>query len=399
MLRAVREVADGSIFQNGETMNAKKTTIKQRDITVEILRIVGCLLVVGTHTKLDLYVNGQPDFSRVFIYAVLADGVNIFWLILGFFCFRSKLKYTQQLKQMAQRILLPMVLFSALCFYFGGWLIRGETLLQSVTHTDAEYVQLLTNGLLKWQPAIDYTGHLWFMFTYALIIVLMPALKWLNRVIGTKRKVISIVAVCIFVIFAVNDVLLNGLCHFSYYGTGALIPAVCLVFLGRFLYEEKSHVCRNWKWGSVGIVLFIAGNVIRTVIQYQCFLMPGAPSHLLQWYSGFGILSAVGIFLAVYGLGGYFKFGAKANKLICHFGKMTMYVYILHSLVLMLFYQKGVNLRIQSILGIRWYDEYLYLLLFGGAVGLVTLAIGEMVFGMQKLIVKIVKTTKTTNDK
>lgn len=385
-------------FRTVKIVDAKKTTVKQRDITVEILRIVGCLLVVGTHTKLDLYVNGQPDFSRVFIYAVLADGVNIFWMILGFFCFNSKLTYIQQLKQMVLRILLPMVLFSAFCFYFGGWLIRGETLLQSVTHTGSEYLQLLTNGLLRWRPAIDYTGHLWFMLTYALIIVLMPALKWLNRIIGTKRKVKIIIATCILVIFAVNDVLLNGFCHFSYYGIGALIPAVCLVFLGRFLYEEKARVNRNWKWGSAGVVLFVAGNVLRTVLQYRCFMMPDAPSHLLQWYTAFGILSAVGIFLAVYGLGGYFKFGAKANKLICHLGKLTMYVYILHSLVLMFFYQKGVNLKIQSILGIRWYDEYLYLLLFGGGVGLVTLVIGETIFWTQKLVVKIVKTTKTNND-
>lgn len=385
-------------FRTVKIVDAKKTTVKQRDIAVEILRIVGCLLVVGTHTKLDLYVNGQPDFSRVFIYAVLADGVNIFWMILGFFCFNSKLTYIQQLKQMVVRILLPMVLFSAFCFYFGGWLIRGETLLQSVTHTGTEYLQLLTNGLLRWRPAIDYTGHLWFMLTYALIIVLMPALKWLNRIIGTKRKVKIIIATCILVIFAVNDVLLNGFCHFSYYGIGALIPAVCLVFLGRFLYEEKARVNRNWKWGSAGVVLFIAGNVLRTVLQYRCFMMTGAPSHLLQWYTAFGILSAVGIFLSVYGLGGYFKFGAKANKWICHLGKLTMYVYILHSLVLMFFYQKGVNLRIQSILGIRWYDEYLYLLLFGGGVGLVTLVIGETIFWTQKLVVKIVKTTKTNND-
>ncbi len=386
-------------FRTVKIVDAKKTTVKQRDIAVEILRIVGCLLVVGTHTKLDLYVNGQPDFSRVFIYAVLADGVNIFWMILGFFCFNSKLTYVQQLKQMVIRILLPMVLFSAFCFYFGGWLIRGETLLQSVTHTGTEYLQLLTNGLLRWRPAIDYTGHLWFMLTYALIIVLMPALKWLNRIIGTKRKVKIIIATCILVIFAVNDVLLNGFCHFSYYGIGALIPAVCLVFLGRFLYEEKARVNRNWKWGSAGVVLFIAGNVLRTVLQYRCFMMPGAPSHLLQWYTAFGILSAVGIFLAVYGLGGYFKLDAKANKLICHLGKLTMYVYILHSLVLMFFYQKGINVRIQSILGIRWYDEYLYLLLFGGGVGLVTLVIGETIFWTQKLVVKIVKTIKTTNDK
>lgn len=376
----------------------KKVTVKERDITVEILRIIGCLLVVGTHTKLDLYVNGQPDFSRVFIYAILADGVNIFWMILGFFCFDSRLTYAQQLKQTVKRILLPMVLFSALCFYFGGWLIRGETLLQSVTHTWADYQHIFTEGLLRWRPAIDYTGHLWFLFTYALVMVLLPALKGLNRMIGTKRKTKIIIVVCIFVVFAANDVLLNGLCHFSYYAIGSLIPTICLVLIGRFLYEERERFDRNWKWGSTGIMLFIAGNVIRTILQYQCFLMPESPSHLLQWYSGFGILSAIGIFLAVYGFCGYFKIKEKPAKVICHFGKLTMYIFLLHSIVLMFFYQKGLNVRIQSIFGIRWYDEYLYLLLFGGAVCFGTLIIGEIIFWLQKLFVKLLKSAKTTTD-
>lgn len=376
-------------FRMVKIVDAKKTTVKQRDITVEILRIVGCLLVVGTHTKLDLYVYGQPDFSRVFIYAVLADGVNIFWMILGFFCFDSKLTYVQQLKQMAKRILLPMVLFSAFCFYLGGWMIRGETLIQSVTHTSAEYWYLVTDGLLKWRPAIDYTGHLWFMFTYALIIVFMPALKGICEVVERNIKTRWITILLIFTVFIINDITLNKWCTFDYYGINAVMPAVCMVLIGKVFYEKRECITRKIGWGIVGLIVFIGSNVIRTHIQYSQFFLPEAPTNLLQWYSCFGIFTTIGLLFIVYGFGGYAKLGKKMNRIICHLGKITMPIYVLHSVVLMLFYAYGINVKIQSLLGIKWYDEMLYLLLFGGGVLGVTFILAECVFLMKYVFVKM----------
>ncbi len=375
--------------RNGEAMDKKGTTVKQRDITVEILRIVGCLIVVGTHTKLDLYVNGQPDFSRVFIYAILADGVNVFWMILGFFCFDSKLTYAQQLKQMVRRILLPMILFSAFCFYFGGWLIRGETLLQSIMHTGEEYQYVFTEGLLKWRPAIDYTGHLWFMFTYALVMVLMPALKGIWKTVFCSNKAKGITIAFILFVFIINDCTFNQWCKFDYYGMNAVFPAICLVIIGKLFYEKKDYFYRNIGWGSLGVILFVGSNIIRTYIQYQQFLMPEKPTHLLQWYSGLGLLASVGILLTVYGFVGYIRLKTVMKKLVCHLGKLTMYVYVLHSIVVMLFYSYGINTKIQLFLGVKWYDELLYLLFFGGGVFGVAFVFAECIFFLKCLFVKM----------
>ncbi|MFQ6866632.1 hypothetical protein [Blautia sp.] len=57
----------------------------KRDSAVELLRLLGCLIVIGVHTCLGAMVNGNYDFSRTFIACLLADGVAIFWFITGFF--------------------------------------------------------------------------------------------------------------------------------------------------------------------------------------------------------------------------------------------------------------------------------------------------------------------------
>ena len=66
-----------------------------------------------------------------------------------------------------------------------------------------------------------------------------------------------------------------------------------------------------------------------------------------------------------------------------------MPIYVLHSVVLMLFYAYGINVKIQSLLGIKWYDEMLYLLLFGGGVLGVTFILAECVFLMKYVFVKM----------
>lgn len=71
--------------------------MKRRDINVELLRIIGCLIIVGVHTCLYQIVDDRADIGRTFISCLLADGVAIFWMITGFFLFSNK-SYIKVLK-------------------------------------------------------------------------------------------------------------------------------------------------------------------------------------------------------------------------------------------------------------------------------------------------------------
>ena len=63
-----------------------QTNNKERDPSIELLRIVGCFSVIGTHIKLKINKKNKPtNFSIIFNGCLCADGVAIFWYIMGFF--------------------------------------------------------------------------------------------------------------------------------------------------------------------------------------------------------------------------------------------------------------------------------------------------------------------------
>ena len=60
---------------------------KPRDAGVELARILGCFIVIGCHSYLPFSPDGSDGLGRLFIGTLFADGVSVFWLILGFFLF------------------------------------------------------------------------------------------------------------------------------------------------------------------------------------------------------------------------------------------------------------------------------------------------------------------------
>ena len=61
---------------------------QKRDPSIELLRIIGTICVIDTHIKLNF--NSFKNFPKIFFACLCADGVGIFWYIMGFFFFLKK---------------------------------------------------------------------------------------------------------------------------------------------------------------------------------------------------------------------------------------------------------------------------------------------------------------------
>lgn len=81
-----------------------------RKASVELARLIACLLVIGVHVSLSTVVNDTYDASRLLSACLVADGVAIFWLISGFFMFNTK-SYWKLLKRTFKNIVIPMIIF------------------------------------------------------------------------------------------------------------------------------------------------------------------------------------------------------------------------------------------------------------------------------------------------
>ena len=62
----------------------------KRNPSIELCRLLACLIVIGVHTSLSAAVNEHSwDTFRLFLNCLLADGVAIFFMITGAFLFNN----------------------------------------------------------------------------------------------------------------------------------------------------------------------------------------------------------------------------------------------------------------------------------------------------------------------
>ena len=81
--------------------------------------------------------------SRTLVAMFCSDGVAIFWLILGFFLFKTE-NYLKMLQRTVSRIVVPLLLVTAFHFYFNAWLSGSvETIAESLHKSANDYKSAL----------------------------------------------------------------------------------------------------------------------------------------------------------------------------------------------------------------------------------------------------------------
>ena len=319
----------------------------KRDPKVELMRIIACAIVIGTHTYLPSIVNGSPDASRVFIACLLADGVAVFWLINGFFLFRDK-SYARLIQHTARHILFPMLLISTFAFYFGDWLTKGETLQQSFAHTPEEYTALL-RGVLSWSNAVPNMGHLWYLYVYVLLMLLFPVLRsfvdYLNGDSNREKVFLGVSAA----LMLFNDISGNKFGTFSHHTINACFPAAIEILWGHILYKYRERLKKYFI--AIGFGGFVVLNLLRMFIQIHNYQIDSSNTVILYWYTLMGLLCAVCIAIFCLSTGMKKEEKTKTNVMICFLASHTMNIYLFHIFVRNFIYRYGF----QEIL---WHDVF-----------------------------------------
>ncbi len=376
---------------------------KEKDVCVEILRIIGMIIVVFVHVKPGDYTGGAPDIGRIAITAILADGVPVFWFILGFFLFKNEQKWGRLLVRTGKRVLIPLILYSAFVWFFYGFLIDGKTIIESIIHTGEEYRQIWEFGVVKWTNVLPMSGQIWYLYVYIAVMFFYPALKgmWDYGIKDNKND--KIVLLILLILLVLNDISVNKICSFSYTGIFAVIGASFFIYAGAMLYERIDEISGKFKWAIIGMLMFVGSNVIRTIVQY-CYYINSTDEipHFMNWYTSFSMVVAVGLVLIVYGLFGTRKWGALARKIICHMGKLTFYVYLIHMIVLEWLKSKGIHNTVQEFIGQTWWGDIVFVIGYGLFILICSLLISEVIYfilqNSKKYYEKMKGNAKTTTD-
>ena len=322
----------------------KKTITLKRDPSVELARIIGCMIVIGVHTILGPVVNDSYDRSRVFLSCILGDGVAIFWFIAGFFCFRSG--YAKMLRRTARNIGIPLAVFTIIAFYLSDWILNGATISESITYTKEDYLNFIKT-LLTWNS--PYCSHLWYLYTYILVAMAYPVLKafvdYLNEDEKTRWKIFIIVSMAVLIL---NDITSNKLCNFSLQSTtAALFPASLEVLYGYYLYKNRTYFFKKI-YLIIAPAAFIILNYIRMIIQYNRYQSDPTNNWILFWFSSFGVLCAACVIVFCFSLVNQLS-GMTLKRIICKVASYTLYIYLIHTHIIALLSKRAIPDKITAI--------------------------------------------------
>ena len=354
--------------------------IRKKDLTVQLLRIVGAFLVIGTHIKQDNIINGNPNLPRIIISAITTDGVTIFWMILGFFFFKE-LDYRKKLINLLKRIVLPMALFSLVSFYFNDFLIGDSTFLQSVFHSKREYWNVIKDGALRAWNIIPGTSHLWYLTVYILLTILFPALNGVKEYFKNKKILLLI---SLFLVFLINDLTFNGLLGVSTTFTG-INGASLFLLTGWIIYSYKEKIIRFKLLPFIGLVIYIGANIIRVLIQYKCYFLEYiVTEEPVYWYTSYSMISVIGIIFIIFGCEKILDKPIISN-IINYLGRMTFSIYIIHMLIL-----RSLNNRLD--LGNRIYEYvdrssvsiFKYVIIYSIIVFLISFILSVVISGIKR---------------
>lgn len=312
--------------------------MKEKDISVELFRIIGMMMVLGCHVNHGLIYFDQVSPTGSLISCVVGDGVAVFWMIMGFFLFKSDYKHV--LKRSVRKILIPMFLFSILMFYFGEFLCGDSSdILFGFKKTIDAYKDILFEGLLKWRTRVSYTSQFWYLYSYMVVVLAFPALMGVKSIVKTNRDRLIFILVVLGIII-INDISMNELLVFSNTSFPGAVPGAVFVLLGNSVYSMKDKFAGKIHLGILGLLSFFVINAVRSIIQYNITLQGGS-NHLIYWFTSFGMLTSFSLILFVYGIEGILKNGL-IRKIIAHIGGLTMGIYFVHLFVLAILKNLGV---------------------------------------------------------
>lgn len=319
---------------------------KSRDWTVELLRVIGCMIVIGVHTLPSVMVEeGQYSISRVFLSCVFGDGVTVFWLIMGFFLF-SNYNYIKSLKAAFTKIFIPSVIFSILSFYFFDLISSGVSVSESINHPIGDYKKILLSTIAL-KAGVEHTSHLWYIFAYMLVIFISPVLQAFNEKLTSSKEYQNRFLILVSIFILCNDISSNRALSFSHHGFNAAVPASIILLYGSILYQKR-ECFESIRWTIISVISFIIINIIRFSIQYTRYIVGNSHNKtILYWYTLIGIANGICLSIFAFSLRHTIK-NEIVQNIIRKLGKYTFTIYLIHRVTIGFLSNKGYFIFLQN---------------------------------------------------
>lgn len=371
--------------------NSQKAEKKQRDFSIDLMRIIACLIVISTHVCLQVLnpCYNRIDWSRLLEKCFLVDGVSIFFMITGFFIANGR-SYKKIWKSTILKILLPSFIYVLFSQIFYMFIINQESIIWCLKNAFSNInligigKGIITGNANELSPLCQ---HLWYIFSYTKIIIFIPVL-WLickeDKVPKIIRRVLIALGIFGTIISDVGRfIALPEILNFDIFKI--IGREFIYVLIGYELFVNKDKIKNHKKLIFIlSSITFVLINFIRYKLEVKYMVMNsftniGGREGFAEWKDTFiSIISALSIFMAIY------SFDIKSVKLqsiITWFADKTFGIYLIHYL----FIAKVDLYKFEKIE--KFCQEIIYLVL----ATIITFAISTLIVTIIKSRKKIVQ--------
>ena len=264
---------------------------KSKDINVELLRVIACLLVIGVHL-LPGYVAGDHVMkARMFMACICSDSVIYFWFIMGFFLFRNK-PFKQVVTSAIKTVVIPAAVFVVATEILNDWITGNRTFIDCITVMNVDWKPII-KSVLSWNATGFTNGsHLWYVFSYMIIILWLPIVRYVCVEERWKTRV--------YIYIFAQLYLLIQLIQQAIPQMPTLVPQLLpielvYVILGYDIYLLYKKRLFGKKAAILGLLIFFMAELFRMVVQSYMTLKLQNQGYLMCWNTFPSMFAGVGL--------------------------------------------------------------------------------------------------------
>ena len=342
MIQKNDSIDNNNMNNNMKKIDEKIESNKKRDYTIDIIRIIACLIVVGNHCCLQAFNEyySEVDWSRLFEKCFLTDAIPLFFMITGFFIVNGR-NYKTIWKNTIKKIIIPTLFYIVFVQVFYMFFTNKESFLWCIKNS---IYNLNLIGILRTVLTgnLEYINslceHLWYIFSYIKIIIWVP-LIWLI----CKEENISKLARRIIIGFGILSALIIDIQRFytiPWFGFIRVYELVdreiLYVLFGYELFVHKDLIKNNKKICFLSSIAFILINILRYKIEQHYMVINSfydivGRENFIEWqYSILSMISGISLFCLLYS--GITVKSEKLQKFILCISNKTFGIYLVHYL-------------------------------------------------------------------
>ncbi len=335
---------------------------KIRENNMDLLRIICCISVIVIHVSASycslaintnligkIYNNGI--FFSNFINCITRFAVPCFVMLAGGFALSKKVSYKEFYAKKLKSIVLPTLIFS---IFYALYYLSKIMLASFVNGTE-----IPIDNLIK--ILIDFlTGncgyHMWYLYMIIFIYLITPVLYSIKEKIGDVNfNKLGIILLVVSIPFALTST------HKFSYDIGFSIYYVGYYILG-YTIKEKNHKKSNKnfiKYLTIALILLFINSFFRLYIINQGM---NDEEFQLPFIGNFSPISNFSVLVVIASILIYKAFANLSfEKNIINITKYSLYVYLMHALVLDVLYTFFLKLTLTPYIAIPLYTVIVFI--------------------------------------